>query len=178
MKCNFNNLKAKKVDYVSEHRQKVFQIEAAAIRSLCGRLDAGLTGRSTSSHAAEAVSSLQNGKTGIIAQKISATVSSLGIPSLFLNPAEAIHGDLGALRQQTSSSPFPTPERPRKSSPCSLSLKNRRELITIRKHPLHYRRYSDIVLDVSVKKRLLARRGATSSTTAALAMVMPGPWLL
>ena len=35
------------------------------------------------------------GKAGIIANKISATFSSLGFPSFFLHPAEAIHGDLG-----------------------------------------------------------------------------------
>ena len=35
------------------------------------------------------------GKTGIIAQKFSATLSSTGTPSLFLHSAEAIHGDLG-----------------------------------------------------------------------------------
>jgi arabinose-5-phosphate isomerase len=35
------------------------------------------------------------GKAGIIGQKISATLSSIGIPSLWLHPAEAIHGDLG-----------------------------------------------------------------------------------
>lgn len=35
------------------------------------------------------------GKAGIIAQKISATLSSTGTPSIFLHPAEAIHGDLG-----------------------------------------------------------------------------------
>ena len=35
------------------------------------------------------------GKAGFIAQKISATLASVGIPSFFLHPAEAIHGDLG-----------------------------------------------------------------------------------
>lgn len=35
------------------------------------------------------------GKPGFIAQKISATFSSTGTPSLYLHPAEAIHGDLG-----------------------------------------------------------------------------------
>src|SRR5215470_4978653 len=35
------------------------------------------------------------GKSGIIAQKIAATLSSTGSPALFLHPAEAIHGDLG-----------------------------------------------------------------------------------
>ncbi|MCO6430715.1 MAG: KpsF/GutQ family sugar-phosphate isomerase [Deltaproteobacteria bacterium] len=35
------------------------------------------------------------GKAGFIAMKCSATMASLGIPSFFLHPAEAIHGDLG-----------------------------------------------------------------------------------
>jgi arabinose-5-phosphate isomerase len=37
------------------------------------------------------------GKAGIIAQKISATLASTGTPSLFLHPAEALHGDLGRI---------------------------------------------------------------------------------
>jgi len=37
------------------------------------------------------------GKSGIIAQKIAATLSSTGSPALFLHPAEAHHGDLGML---------------------------------------------------------------------------------
>lgn len=35
------------------------------------------------------------GKSGIVAQKISATLASTGTPSFYLHPAEAIHGDLG-----------------------------------------------------------------------------------
>jgi arabinose-5-phosphate isomerase len=37
------------------------------------------------------------GKSGLIAQKIAATLSSTGTPALFLHPAEAVHGDLGVL---------------------------------------------------------------------------------
>jgi len=37
------------------------------------------------------------GKSGIIAQKLAATLSSTGSPALFLHPAEAVHGDLGVL---------------------------------------------------------------------------------
>jgi arabinose-5-phosphate isomerase len=37
------------------------------------------------------------GKSGLIAQKIAATLSSTGSPALFLHPAEAVHGDLGVL---------------------------------------------------------------------------------
>jgi len=37
------------------------------------------------------------GKSGLIGQKISATLASTGTPSLFLHPVEAIHGDLGRI---------------------------------------------------------------------------------
>ena len=37
------------------------------------------------------------GKSGIIARKIAATLSSTGTPALYLHPAEALHGDLGML---------------------------------------------------------------------------------
>ncbi|MBN2137376.1 MAG: KpsF/GutQ family sugar-phosphate isomerase [Sedimentisphaerales bacterium] len=40
------------------------------------------------------------GKAGIIGRKISATMASTGTPSHFLHPAEAVHGDLGRLRNQ------------------------------------------------------------------------------
>ncbi len=42
------------------------------------------------------------GKSGIIAQKIAATLSSTGTPSVFLHPAEAVHGDLGMIRKGDS----------------------------------------------------------------------------
>jgi len=40
------------------------------------------------------------GKSGIIAQKISATLASTGCPSFFLHPAEALHGDLGMVTSE------------------------------------------------------------------------------
>jgi arabinose-5-phosphate isomerase len=40
------------------------------------------------------------GKSGIICRKIAATLSSTGTPAFFLHPAEAIHGDLGALQPE------------------------------------------------------------------------------
>jgi DNA-binding MurR/RpiR family transcriptional regulator len=38
------------------------------------------------------------GKSGNIARKIASTLSSIGLPSLYLNPAEAKHGDLGVIK--------------------------------------------------------------------------------
>jgi arabinose-5-phosphate isomerase len=40
------------------------------------------------------------GKSGIICRKIAATMSSTGTPSLFMHPAEAIHGDLGMVTSE------------------------------------------------------------------------------
>jgi arabinose-5-phosphate isomerase len=40
------------------------------------------------------------GKSGHIAKKLSATFSSLGIPSFFLHPAEGLHGDLGSISSE------------------------------------------------------------------------------
>ena len=39
------------------------------------------------------------GKSGIVAGKISATLSSTGTPSIFIHPVEALHGDLGIIQR-------------------------------------------------------------------------------
>ena len=79
--------------------RRVLQTEAAAILALVDRVDA---------HFARAVEILRDcrgrvivtgmGKSGIIARKIAATLSSTGTPAFFLHPAEAIHGDLGVIQ--------------------------------------------------------------------------------
>ncbi|MDP8299032.1 MAG: KpsF/GutQ family sugar-phosphate isomerase [Candidatus Tantalella remota] len=76
--------------------KKVLINESKAIAKLAGRVDgkfekiikllAGIKGR---------VIVTGMGKPGFIAQKVSATMSSTGTPSLYLHPAEALHGDLG-----------------------------------------------------------------------------------
>ena len=40
------------------------------------------------------------GKSGLIARKISATFSSVGIPSFFCHPSEALHGDMGQIERK------------------------------------------------------------------------------
>ena len=37
------------------------------------------------------------GKSGIVARKIAATFSSIGLMSIYLNPVDALHGDLGII---------------------------------------------------------------------------------
>ena len=79
--------------------RQVLESEAAAILALLDRLDTAFE---------RAVDLLQRcsgtiivtgmGKSGIICRKIAATLSSTGTPAFFLHPAEAIHGDLGAVQ--------------------------------------------------------------------------------
>ena len=40
------------------------------------------------------------GKSGLVGQKVAATLASTGCPSLFLHPAEALHGDLGMVTRE------------------------------------------------------------------------------
>jgi arabinose-5-phosphate isomerase len=79
--------------------------EAAALEALAARLDGPMAGPFAralemildcgKSHGRVVVTGM--GKSGIIAQKIAATLSSTGSPALFLHPAEAVHGDVGVL---------------------------------------------------------------------------------
>lgn len=81
---------------------ELLRAEAAAITGLIGRLDArfhdavGLICRCADQGGTVLVAGL--GKSGLIGQKISATLASLGITSHFVHPAEAAHGDLGRFR--------------------------------------------------------------------------------
>ena len=78
----------------------VVRIEAEALRELAERIAGPMAGDFTG--AVECLHSCGGrvvvtgmGKSGIIARKIAATLSSTGTPALYLHPAEAIHGDLG-----------------------------------------------------------------------------------
>src|SRR5215472_15976279 len=80
----------------------VVRIEAEALHDLAERID-GPMGRDFEC-SVECLHSCGGrvvvtgmGKSGIIARKIAATLSSTGTPALYLHPAEAVHGDLGML---------------------------------------------------------------------------------
>jgi len=81
--------------------RKVLRIEAAAILGLVDRLNGAFE------HAVQVLFDCRGrvivtgmGKSGIICRKIAATLSSTGTPAFFLHPAEAIHGDIGAIREE------------------------------------------------------------------------------
>jgi arabinose-5-phosphate isomerase len=84
-----------------ELARKVLRTEAAAILGLVDRIDGEFE------RAVQLLFDCRGrvivtgmGKSGIICRKIAATLSSTGTSAWFLHPAEAIHGDLGAIRDE------------------------------------------------------------------------------
>jgi arabinose-5-phosphate isomerase len=79
--------------------RKVLRIEAAAILGLVDRINGDFEKAVTLLFECEGrVIVTGMGKSGLICRKIAATFSSTGTSAWFLHPAEAIHGDLGAIR--------------------------------------------------------------------------------
>ena len=84
---------------------RLVRIEAEALLALAARLDGPMAAafdravdhilRCGQARGRVVVTGM--GKSGIVAQKVAATLSSTGSPSLFLHPAEAVHGDLGMI---------------------------------------------------------------------------------
>ncbi len=158
----------------NEIARRVFEIEAGAILGLRDRIDARFDA------ALEILVSCQGrvvvtgmGKSGLIGQKISATLSSTGTPSLFLHPAEAIHGDLGRIVEgdvvlaishsgETAEIVSLLPSIKRIGAP----------MITLTGEPASaLATTADVHLDVSVDREACPLGLApTASTTAALAM--------
>jgi arabinose-5-phosphate isomerase len=78
--------------------KRVLQIEAEAVLALAERINGDFE------RAVEMILACKGrvvitgmGKSGLICQKIASTMASTGTPTLFLHPAEGIHGDLGML---------------------------------------------------------------------------------
>ncbi|MFH1355278.1 MAG: KpsF/GutQ family sugar-phosphate isomerase [Candidatus Omnitrophota bacterium] len=113
------------------------------------------------------------GKTGIIAQKFSATLASTGTPSLFLHTAEAIHGDLGRVSQDDTViiiSNSGVNEEMKHLLPLLKKIGTKIIALTGNARSI-LAKYSDVVLDVSVKREACPLGLApTASTTATLAM--------
>ena len=154
--------------------REVLAIEAEAVSKLADRLDEkfaaavelvlGCTGKLV-------VTGI--GKSGAIGRKLASTFSSTGTPSIFLHPAEGVHGDLGVLSGQdvlvllsysgeTDELISIMPVVARIGAKVISMLGNGRSSIA---------RYSDVVLDISVEKEACPLGLApTASTIAMLAM--------
>ncbi len=98
---------AAREDLVSEmspdlrHGRRVLQLESAALAALASVLDsrfADAVGLLVAVEGRVVVSGM--GKSGHVARKIAATLASTGTPAQFVHPAEASHGDMGAITRK------------------------------------------------------------------------------
>jgi arabinose-5-phosphate isomerase len=113
------------------------------------------------------------GKSGLVARKVAATMASTGTPALYLDPAEAAHGDIGMLARgdvvvvvslsgETKELVDLLPAIKRLALPLIGLMGNGRSTLA---------QHSDVWLDVSVAEEACSLNLApTASTTAALAM--------
>jgi len=154
--------------------REVIRIEAEAVADLAARLGEDFV------QAVEIIGACRGrvivtgvGKSGIIARKIVATLNSTGTASVFLHPTDAVHGDLGLVRDgdvvicisksgSTREINLLLPMFRRLKVPIIALLGNRASALA---------READLVLDASVKEEACPYDLApTSSTTAALVL--------
>jgi len=154
--------------------RRVLRIEAEALGDLLHRLDARFEQAVDLLLACKGrVVVTGMGKSGLIGRKIAATFSSTGTPSVFLHPAEAVHGDLGMLMTGDVAVAVSYGGETEEIVALLETIKrlglrmialtgNTRSTIAAA---------SDVVLDVSVKEEACSLNLApTASTTAAMAM--------
>jgi arabinose-5-phosphate isomerase len=154
--------------------KRVLDIEARAIAALVDRLDerfakaVDLLYRCTGKVVVSGM-----GKSGLIGQKIAATMASTGTPAFFVHPADGIHGDLGMLARQDALlaiSNSGETEEVLKLLPFMERFSIPVIALTGKVHST-LAKNSTVVLDVSVSEEACPLGLApTSSTTAALAM--------
>jgi arabinose-5-phosphate isomerase len=157
-----------------ETARKVLRIEAEAVQALADRLNGNFE------RAVDLVLACGGrvvvtglGKSGLVARKLAATLSSTGTPALFLHPAEALHGDLGmlvagdlviALSYSGETQEILDLLGPiKRLGLCLIALTGARESSLAR--------VADVVLDVGIDREACSLGLApTASTTAAVAM--------
>ena len=159
---------------VKKVARQVVRIERDALSDLLSRIDARFE------KACELILKSKGrvvvtgmGKPGFIAQKVSATLSSTGTPSLFLHPAEALHGDLGRVMAHDVVVAFSNSGQTEEILKLLPVIKKiGAKLISFTGNSRSaLARQSDVVLNVSVKKEACPLNLApTASTTAMLAL--------
>jgi arabinose-5-phosphate isomerase len=154
--------------------KRVLRIEAEALAELLERLDAGFERAVEILLACKGrVIVIGMGKSGLIGRKIAATFSSTGTPSMFLHPAEAVHGDLGMLMREDVVLAVSYGGETEEIAALLETIKRLGlRMIALTGYPKStIGTASDVALDVSVKEEACSLNLApTASTTAAMAM--------
>jgi arabinose-5-phosphate isomerase len=154
--------------------RRVLRIEAEALAELQRRLDGSFERAVDLLLACKGrVVVIGMGKSGLIGRKIAATFSSTGTPSVFLHPAEALHGDLGMLMRDDVVMAVSYGGETEEIAALLETIKRLGlRMIALTGHPKStIGAASDVTLDVSVKEEACSLNLApTASTTAAMAM--------
>ena len=157
-----------------ELAKKTIETEIEALQAMSNRLDESFR------RAVDIVLSARGrvviigmGKSGLIGQKIVATLASTGTPSFFVHPGEAFHGDLGMIKPVDVAlliSNSGETEEVIRLLPFLQYQQNKIIAMTGRADST-MGRHADVVLDVSVEREACNNNLApTSSTTATLVM--------
>ena len=157
-----------------ETARRVLEAESESIRRLIDRLEENFTRAVNLAAACKGkIAVIGLGKSGIICQKIAATLSSTGTPAIFLHAADALHGDCGILapddlaiavsKSGETAEIIGVLEVVKRLSIPVIALSGNSDSTLAR--------YADVNLDVSVTEEAGPLGLApTSSTTAAMAM--------
>lgn len=154
--------------------RRVIELEAQTLTQLAQRLDRSFNVAIEHILACRGrIVTSGMGKAGLIAQKIAATFASTGTPSIFLHPAEAMHGDLGMVSPGDVALLFSNTGETEELIRLIPYLRQR-EVIRIAitgRRDSSLASASDVVLDIGVVEEACPLRLApSSSTTALLAM--------
>ena len=111
------------------------------------------------------------GKSGIIARKLAATYSSTGIPSFFVHPGEAYHGDLGMIEVNDVLFAFSNSGETSELINLLKYCRSRKVIGISKSHESALAQFSTVHLECKVDKEICPLNLApTTSTTAALVM--------
>ncbi len=153
--------------------KRVINEEINALQEVCSRLD------NRFAEAVKQIISSKNlittgvGKSGIVAKKIAATLTSIGTPAFFLHPVEALHGDIGIVSEEDTilmlSKSGSTDELVRLVP--FIKSRNAKIISIVCNMKSFLAEHSDIVLDATIQKEACPLNLVpTSSTTVSLAI--------
>ncbi len=159
---------------ILEQAREVLKEEAAGIEKLIPKLDQSFVNAVNlilESPGRVVVTGM--GKSGHIARKVSATLSSTGTPSIWLHPAEGIHGDLGMVTSEDVVLAFSKSGETTEIINLLPSLRRigSKIISVVGEHNSTLAKNSDVILDASVEKEACPLGLApTTSTTVSLAL--------
>jgi arabinose-5-phosphate isomerase len=161
-------------DAILAEGRRVLRLEADAVARLGERVDASFVAAVRTLHEGRGRTIVTGiGKSGIVARKIAATLTSTGTPATFLHPVEGLHGDIGIVDDDDIAIVLSKSGESDELAPLVEHLSRRGvSIIALTAGPgSMVARAADVVVDCSVGEEACPHDLApTTSTTAALAM--------